>query len=211
MSQLDSIVKETRAAFIIAKADGVLDAAEVVQIAHGLALKLYNLGGLDMNEKKSMLLYTLKKGLDDDGGVDSLAGMVGASTEFKEAFKSHLIDAASVSADLMLDIYQKTVARATSWIPAWIWGLIPGCTNAVAVLNTKDQQLIRTALAFTGGGTDVVTLVDVGAGSPAATTDMSGSVVAAAAPAAAAAAAAPAVAAPVVAAVAVPGTVAESN
>lgn len=201
MSQLDSIVKETRAAFIIAKADGVLDAAEVIQIAHGLAMKLYGLGGLDINEKKSLLLYTLKKGLDDDGGVDSLAGMLGASTEFKEAFKSHLINAASTSADLMLDIYQKTIARATSWIPAWVWGLIPGCTKAVVALHTKDQQLIRDAMAFTGGGgADVVTLVDVETSSHT-TTDMSGAVIAT-----------PAVAAPVVApAVAVPGTVAESN
>jgi hypothetical protein len=194
MSQLDAIVKETRAAFIIAKADGVLDAGEVIQIAHTLALKLYGVTGLDINEKKSLLLYTLKKGLDDDGGVDTLAGMVGASVEVKEAFKTHLIDAASASADLMLEV-NRTLTRATSWIPAWVWGMIPGCTKAVA-LHAKDQQLIRDALAFTGGGTDVVTLIETGAATATAPSavDLSGAATATAA-----------------STVAVPGTVAESN
>jgi hypothetical protein len=215
MSQLDSIVKETRAAFIIAKADGVLDAAEVIQIAHGLALKLYGLGGLDINEKKSLLLHTLKKGLDDDGGVDTLAGMLGASTEFKEAFKSHLINAASASVDLILDAYQKMTSKATSWLPAWVWGLLSSCTKT-ATLNAKDQQLIRDALAFTGGGTDVITLVDVGVGA----VDVSGAATVSAVPVSAATVSAATVSAVPVSAATVsaasaaatlPGTVSESN
>ena len=164
MSQLDAIVKETRAAFIIAKADGVMDAGEVIQIAHTLAMKLYNVAGPDMNEKKALLMHTLKKGLDDDGGVDMLIGMAGASTEIKEAFKSHLIGAASASVDLLLQAHQM-MTKAVSWLPPWVWALVSGCTKSVG-LSEKDQQLIRDALAFTVGP-NAVTLVD---------TDVSGAV-----------------------------------
>jgi hypothetical protein len=74
-SELEDLVKETRAAFIIAKADGVLDAGEVIKIAVDLAQKVQKVANLSGSEKKALLLHTLKKGLDDDGGVDSLMGM----------------------------------------------------------------------------------------------------------------------------------------
>jgi len=143
MSQLDDLVKETRAAFIIAKADGVLDAGEVIQIAAELAQKIHRLGGLSGAEKKSLLLHTLKRGLDDDGGVDNLAGMVGASTEFKEAFKTHLLQAAGAATDLILDAAQGKLkfAALRNWLPSCIG-------FARTALAAKDQKLIAEAKAF---------------------------------------------------------------
>jgi len=144
MSQLDDLVKETRAAFIIAKADGVLDAGEVIQIAGELAQKIHRLGGLSGAEKKSLLLHTLKRGLDDDGGVDNLAGMLGASDAVKEAFKTHLLQAAGAATDLMLDVAKGKLNFAANW-RAWL----PSCLGFVqTVLVAKDQRLIAEAKSF---------------------------------------------------------------
>jgi len=146
MSQLDDLVKETRAAFIIAKADGVLDAGEVIQIAAELTQKIHKLAGLSGADKKSLLLHTLKRGLDDDGGVDMLAGMVGASNDVKEAFKTHLLQAAAAATDLMLDAAHGKLnfAAVRDW-RSWL----PSCVGfAKTVLAAKDQKLIDEAKTF---------------------------------------------------------------
>ena len=81
LTPLEELVKETRNAFIIAKADGVLDAGEVIQIATILVVKIQKLVGLSGSEKKAMLLLTLKKGLDASGGLDTLTGLADAETK----------------------------------------------------------------------------------------------------------------------------------
>ena len=55
-ASIESLVKDTRHAFIIAKSDGVLDASEVIQIAVDLAQKIQKVAGLSGAEKKSLLL-----------------------------------------------------------------------------------------------------------------------------------------------------------
>ena len=50
LTPLEVLVKETRHAFIIAKADGVLDAGEVIQIAADLAQKVQKIAGLSGSE-----------------------------------------------------------------------------------------------------------------------------------------------------------------
>jgi hypothetical protein len=180
MSQLDDLVKETRAAFIIAKADGVLDAGEVIQLAATLAQKIHKLAGLSGAEKKSLLLHTLKRGLDDDGGVDNLAGMVGASTEVKEAFKTHLLQAAGAATDLMLDAAQGKLnfAALRDW-RSWL----PSCIGfAQTVLAAKDQKLIAEAKAFAEKilPAEAVTVVEKVVADSAAVVDLPGVVKAAA-------------------------------
>ena len=145
--ELEDIVKETRAAFIIAKADGVLDAGEVIKIAVDLAQKVQKVANLSGSEKKALLLHTLKKGLDDDGGVDSLMGMKEASPETKEAFKNQLIVAASCAIDIALDAAagKLDLRKPSSWKSC-----IPLCLNlAKTVVPPKQQKLLDDAVAFT--------------------------------------------------------------
>ena len=91
-SSLDEIVKYAQGAFIQAKSDGVLEAGEVVQIAVGVAGRLQGLGGqLRGSEKKSVVLYCMKKGLDAAGGIGELPGLKGVSAETRKAVEDQLL------------------------------------------------------------------------------------------------------------------------
>ena len=143
MSQLDELIKETRAAFIIAKSDGVLDAGEVISIAVALVQKIHKLSNVSGDEKKALLLHTLQKGLTDSGGLDSLASFVNASPEVKEAFEKELLSAASSAVDLILSAASgKLDLRAPSI------GCMLDCFKKVSVLLPKDQKLLNDALSF---------------------------------------------------------------
>ena len=144
MSQtpLELLVKETRAAFIIAKSDGVLDAGEVIQIAVELSQKLQKLTQLSGSDKKNMLLSTLKKGLEESGGVDSLPGFADASSDTKQAFIEQLLNAASVSIDMILSAAagKLDLRKPSSWLQC-----LPVCTGMVKVLLPKEKALIEEA------------------------------------------------------------------
>jgi hypothetical protein len=141
MSQgpLELLVKETRAAFIIAKSDGVLDAGEMIQIAVELSQKLQKLADLSGSEKKSVLLSTLKKGLEESGGVDSLPGFTDASAEIKSAFIDNLIAAASVSIDMVLSAAagKLDLRKPSSWAQC-----IPVCFGMIKTLTPKDKAIV---------------------------------------------------------------------
>lgn len=160
MSQLEDIIKETRAAFIIAKSDGVLDSSEVIQIAVELAQKVNKLANLSGSEKKSILLHALKKGLDDSGGLESLSAYAGATPEMKTAFQEQLLGAASVSVDLVLSAAsgKLDLRKPANWLPS--------CCSVVKALLPKEQRLIDEAVKFSekivnkdASVEDVVTLV----------------------------------------------------
>ena len=145
---IESLVKDTRHAFIIAKSDGVLDASEVIQIAVELAQKIQKVAGLSGAEKKSLLLLSLKRGLDASGGVDSLPGFVGASDEIKKAFENQLLTAASTTVDVMISAatgkldFKKIPVRQIC---------LPLCTTVAKVVLPKDQKLIQDALKYAEG------------------------------------------------------------
>lgn len=142
---LEELVKETRHAFIIAKSDGELDASEVIQIAVDLSQKIQKVEGLSGGEKKSMLLLSLKRGLDAAGGVDSLPGFTGASEEVKKAFENQLINAASSAVDVM-------IAAATGKIDfkklPTQKNCLPMCLNVAKNVLPKDQKLVQDALKY---------------------------------------------------------------
>jgi hypothetical protein len=142
MSQLEDLIKETRAAFIIAKSDGVLDSSEVIEIAVDLAQKVSKLASLSGTEKKSLLLHTLKKGLDDSGGFDSLVAFTSASDDMKRVFQEQILAAASAAVDLVLSAAsgKLDLRKPASWLPS--------CFNVVKALLPKDQKLINDALKF---------------------------------------------------------------
>ena len=63
-SPLEALIKETKASFMIAKSDGVLDASEVIQIAVEVSQKVQKVAGLSGSEKIAMLLMSLRQGLE---------------------------------------------------------------------------------------------------------------------------------------------------
>lgn len=144
-SPIELLVKETKAAFIIAKSDGVLDASEVIQIAVALSQKVQKLANLSGNEKKSLLLLTLKKGLDTSGGVGSLPGFADASAEVKAAFENNLLNAASAAIDaiILAASGKLDLKKPSNWLVC-----LPACLSAVNVMLPKDQVQLKEAVEF---------------------------------------------------------------
>lgn len=144
VSPIEDLIKETRHAFIIAKSDGVLDVSEVLQIAMNLSQKVQKLGlsGLD---KKSLLILTLKKGLDASGGVGSLPGMKDASDETKTAFEEQLLKAVSTSIDMVLSAASGKLdfRKPSNWK-----NCLPMCFTLAQVMLPKEQALISEASKY---------------------------------------------------------------
>ena len=145
LTPLEELIKDTRHAFIIAKADGILDAGEVIQIATNLVVKIQKLGNLSGSEKKAMLLMTLKKGLDASGGLDSLPGFINTSKDTKQAFEESLMAAVSVSVDMLLLVAagKLDLRKPSSWKAC-----LPACMSAVKALIPKDQMLLQEAAKY---------------------------------------------------------------
>jgi hypothetical protein len=139
MSVLDEIAKQARAAFIIAKTDGVLTADEVVKIAGDLTLKINKVLLLSAEEKKALLIHTLNKGFDESGGLDTLIDA--ASDDVKASVKNHVLDAAIAAAELLAS------SRYNFQIPAK-WLSYFSCLKKT--LHLKDCDLIAEAVAFVG-------------------------------------------------------------
>lgn len=144
-SPIELLVKETKAAFVIAKSDGNLDASEVIQIAVALSQKVQKLASLSGNEKKSLLLLTLKKGLDTSGGVGSLPGFADASAEVKAAFEESLLNAASAAIDaiILAASGKLDLKKPANWLAC-----LPACLSAVNVMLPKDQVQLKEAVEF---------------------------------------------------------------
>lgn len=145
MSTLEQLVKETRAAFIIAKSDGTLDTSEVIQIAVELAQKVQKVANLAGSEKKALLLHTLKKGLDDSGGLGSLPGFENVSKEAKDAFEEQILSAASTTVDVLLSAVSGKIdlRKPASWAFC-----LPMCMNAVKAFAPKDMALLNSATKY---------------------------------------------------------------
>jgi len=195
---IDDIVKETKAAFVIAKSDGVLDVAEVISIAVELSQKLQKLANLSGSEKKSLLLHVLKKGLDTSGGLESLPGFASASAEQRQAMEDQLLTAASTAIDAIVAAAsgKLDLRKPSSWKAC-----LPLCLSAAqVVLPAKDQAYLKEASKFADK------LIEKGDG---VTTEDVVTAVLEAAPVKEVVAAAPAAVTPVVAAAAasIPGTV----
>lgn len=103
---LELIVSETRTAISNAAADGTVDAGEVIQIAVALSQKLQALTNLSGSEKKTLLLSTIKKGLEEV--------MTGSNKDFIEP----LLSATSVSIDMVLSAAsgKLDLRKPSSWI-----------------------------------------------------------------------------------------------
>lgn len=144
-SPIEVLVKETCAAFIIAKADGELDAGEVIRIAIDLSQKIQKLANLSGSEKKALLLLSLKRGLDTSGGLDSLPAFKDASPEAKRAFEEELLKAASATIDA---VFAAVSGKLDLRNPrSWAFCL-PACLSVVKTVLPKDQLLLTQAAEY---------------------------------------------------------------
>lgn len=142
---IEALIKETRAAFIIAKADGQLDAGEVIQIAVELSQKIQKLANLSGSEKKSLLLLSLKRGLEASGGLDSLPAFKSASAETKRAFEEELLKAASATIDA---VFAAVSGKLDLRNPrSWAFCL-PACLSIAKTVLPKDQVLLTQAAEY---------------------------------------------------------------
>lgn len=141
MSNLETLIKETKAAFIIAVGDGVLDASEVIQIAINLSLKIQTIAGLSGSTKKDTLLFIIKKALDASKGIDSLPGLAGASQETKQAFEDQLLNAVSGAIEVFISASQGKLTLKT-WSAC-----VPSCLAMVA-MSPKDSAILEEVSKF---------------------------------------------------------------
>lgn len=175
-----------RDGFVEAKADGKLEAAEVVHIASLASQKIYKLAGMSVADKKALVLLALKKGLDAAGGLQGLGDLVGLGPEALATAERQVLNAALASVDGLLAVVPHLFAPMKSALAA----CLPFCSSAESALTAlapKDAALIHEAFLC------VANVV----GKPLAQEDSVKEVVAPAAPAAPAAAPAPAPPAPV--------------
>jgi len=142
-SPIDTLIKETKAAFYIAKSDGNLDASEVIQIAIALSQKIQKLANLSGSEKKSLLLLTLKKGLETSGGISSLPGFAGASADVIATFETQLLMSASTTIDALCAAAngKLDLRKPANWKFC-----LPMCMTAVQTLMPKDQVHLNEAI-----------------------------------------------------------------
>ena len=138
MSNLETLIKETKAAFIIAVGDGVLDASEVIQIAINLSQKIQTIAGLSGSTKKDTLLFIIKKALDASKGIDSLPGLAGASQETKQAFEDQLLNAVSGAIEVFISASQGKLTLKKAWSAC-----VPSCLAMVAVISPKDSAILE--------------------------------------------------------------------
>ena len=152
MSNLETLIKETKAAFIIAVGDGVLDASEVIQIAINLSLKIQTIAGLSGSTKKDTLLFIIKKALDASKGIDSLPGLAGASQETKQAFEDQLLNAVSGAIEVFISASQGKLTLKT-WSAC-----VPSCLAMVAVMSPKDSAILEEVSKFSTKVEETITV-----------------------------------------------------
>jgi hypothetical protein len=143
MSSLETLIKETKAAFIIAVGDGVLDASEVIQIAVDLSRKIQTIAGLSGSKKKETLLFIIKKALDASNGINSLPGLASASQETKQAFEDQLLNAVSGAIEVFISASQGKLTLKKAWSAC-----VPSCLAMVAVMSPKDSAILEEVSKF---------------------------------------------------------------
>jgi hypothetical protein len=145
MSALETLVRETRFAFMTAKEDGHLEISEVIQIAVDLVQKIRKVPGLSLDDEKALLLHALKKGLDSAGGVMDLPAFRAAPQETLVAFEEQLLAAASTAVDMVLSAASgkmdiRTLTSASTWKAC-----LPFCFSAATALLPKDLMVLADA------------------------------------------------------------------
>jgi len=149
VSDLERIVKEARDVFIVAKADGTLDAAEIIQIGLTVAKGVQKIASLSGAEKKAVVLLALKKGLDAAGGLPVIGG---ATPEVMANVEKQLFAAAEAAVDVAIAVANGKfdLRKPASWKTVCLPLCLPLFSSALAAFASvpKDQPILREALSL---------------------------------------------------------------
>jgi len=162
VSGLQGIINETKAAFVIAKFDGKLEATEVVQIATDVALKVHKLSVGSPEEKKALVALALKTGLAAAGGLHGLADLAESNPVALVAAEKQVLDAALAAVNGLMAVAPQLFAPAQGVLSALrqsLAGCLPFCSQVVQVLDPKDAALISEALEAVKAGSAPPTVV----------------------------------------------------
>lgn len=146
------IINETKAAFVIAKFDGKLEASEVVQIATEVAMKVHALSAGSLDEKKAIVALALKKGLAAADGLHGLADLAENSPAGVAAAEKQVLDAALAAVNALLGAAPHLFAPAQTLLSSLRQSLskcLPFCSQVKSlaeVLDPKDSALIAEAV-----------------------------------------------------------------
>jgi hypothetical protein len=146
-SALELIIRDAKVDFLIAKHDGVLEASEVVQIALTVAKKVYALTYLSEDEKDSLVLLTLKKGLAAAGGMGSLPAFSALPAAAVEVVEEQLMKAGVTAVREM----RKALPAIFAPVKKALLGCLPYCSlieSVASVVQPKDAKLVKEAVSL---------------------------------------------------------------
>jgi hypothetical protein len=142
-SVLDTIIRDAKVDFLIAKHDGVLEASEIVHIALSVAQKVHALSSISDEEKDAMIVLSLKKGLAAAGGMPFVSDLPPAMVE---GLENQLFQAGLAAVKAMRGVAPRLFAPAKNALLA----CLPYCSQlagvASSVLAPKDAAMIQEAL-----------------------------------------------------------------
>jgi hypothetical protein len=140
---LETIVRDAKIAFLIAKQDGVLEASEIVHIALEVARKVRALESLSEEEKDAMVLLALKKGLAAAEGLRSLPAFAAIPAGALDAIENQMLQAGLAAVKAMRAalprLFGPLLARCAPYFSL--------CSSvASSVLPPKDAKMVEEAL-----------------------------------------------------------------
>ena len=142
-SVLDTIIRDAKVDFLVAKHDGVLEASEIVHIALSVAQKVHALSSISDEEKDAMIVLSLKKGLAAAGGMPFVGDLPPAMVE---GLENQLFQAGLAAVKAMRGVAPRLFAPAKNALLA----CLPYCSQlagvASSVLAPKDAAMIQEAL-----------------------------------------------------------------
>jgi hypothetical protein len=145
-TQLETIVRDAKVAFLIAKHDGVLEASEIVQIALEVAQKVYALGSLSDDEKDAMILLALKKGLAAAEGLCSLPAFAAIPAGALDALENQMLQAGLTAVKAMRAAAPRLFAPVKDALRSCVPYFSLCASAATSVLPPKDAKMIQDAL-----------------------------------------------------------------
>jgi hypothetical protein len=168
-SVLETIIRDAKVDFLIAKHDGVLEASEIVHIALSVAQKVHALGSISDEEKDAMIVLSLKKGLAAAGGMPLVGSLPPAVVE---GLENQLFQAGLAAVKAMRGVAPRLFAPAKNALLA----CLPYCSQlagvASSVLAPKDAAMIQEALKcaelVAGKKEEVIAVDPAAAAAPAA-------------------------------------------
>jgi len=137
MSAIETIIRDAKVDFVIAKHDGVLEASEVVHIALVVAKKVFALANLSEDEKDALVLLCLKKGLAAADGMAGLPALAALPPATVAAVEEQFLKAGVSAARAM---------RAAFPVKKALLACLPYCSAVAAVLDPKDAAVVKEAL-----------------------------------------------------------------